>query len=131
MVEELALKYGSSCDKCENLIACDHNIKQHIKSIHENVQIEQFEQNKSLATNKVKTNKRKSENDIIPNRKKTKNDLVSRKEEKFSCDECNFKTHSKRSLKNTKKLHVKLNFNYLLLLVNCSLVVGIVHFRFC
>ena len=24
-VEELALKYGSSCDKCKNLIACDHN----------------------------------------------------------------------------------------------------------
>ena len=110
LVEELALKYGSSCDKCENLIACDHNIKQHIKSIHENVQIEQFEQNKSLATNKVKTNKRKSENDIIPNRKKTKNDLVSRKEEKFACDECNFKTHSKQSLKKHKETSCEAKF---------------------
>ena len=48
--------------------------------------------------------------DIIPNRKKTKNDLVSRKEEKFSCDECIFKTNIKQSLKKHNKSSCEAKF---------------------
>ena len=81
-----------SCDQCDFKSGDNKQLKEHIKSIHK--------QN-------IIGNKRKHDGDINPTQKKSKgnSNLISRTEEKFSCDQCKFKAHVKRSLtSHAKKL---------------------------
>ena len=49
------------------------------------------------------TNKQKSTEVTHSSSKKTKNDVASKKEDKFTCDMCSHKTHSKTLLQNHKE----------------------------
>ena len=72
---EITKKY--SCAQCDYSSDIKGNLTKHIKNIH--------------TKDESKLLKRKRESDSIPSSKKTK-------EGSFSCDECEFKTNTKKSL---------------------------------
>ena len=83
-----AKSYTFSCDECQYTSSGKSSLMKHVKTFHKK------EESKLV--------KRKRETDNLPSRKKTK-------EEKFSCDECTFKTNNKKHSNNIKKTHVKQN----------------------
>ena len=80
----------------------------HEKSCHKQIEV---------INNDNVSKKRKSTDDIPSSRKKTKNDAVSKKvgkvaikktkEKTFCCDECDYETKSKQSLKRHKETSCK------------------------
>ena len=85
-----------SCDKCNYKTKSNIHHKVHVKSCHKIIELNEEQ--------KLVTKKRKNTDDNASTRKKPKSaDVVSKKEGKYSCDECNYKTQSKKSLKKHKE----------------------------
>ena len=131
--EDLNQKQSSeeiSCEKCDYVCKSKHSLRKHMQSVHEGLSCDQCNFNALTkidlklhveTSHKIDDNirkedlevkqtiKRKYEHDNLPTRKKSKNDSVSKNIE-ISCEECDFKTHGKRSLNNhTKKVHNNMN----------------------
>ena len=96
---------GLSCDQCNFNAVTKTDLKLHVETSHKIDEV----QKEDLEVKQVKTIKRKYEHDNLPTRKKSKDDSISKNIE-ISCEECDYKTHGKRSLNNhTKKVHKNLN----------------------
>ena len=91
---------GCSCDQCKKNTVTKDDLKLHMESYHEKDEIPK----EKLKIQQSKTIKRKSEiDDNLPIQK------ISKKQNNFSCDECDYKTQGKKSLKNHMKNLHKLN----------------------
>ena len=98
-----------SCEKCEYKTENNHNLKCHMKSCHEESEVlkKQLENDKM---NVITSKKRKYENDTATTNKSLNkvskvngDDAPTKKEQKFTCEDCDYKTHGKGLLKTHMK----------------------------